>query len=86
VSDAGGRRWVRGQDRVHLRDQVAGHGDDDLFRPRRLLAHGADPNLRDPGHGTTPLEESQRGNSPAHREVEAILRPVTRGDTSGDRA
>src|SRR5260370_21060278 len=32
---AGGRRWVRGQDKVHLRYQAAGHGDDDLFRPRR---------------------------------------------------
>ena len=53
---------------------------------RRLLAHGADPNLRDPGHFTTPLEESQQENSPAHREVEAILRPLTRGDTLEDRA
>lgn len=51
---------------------------------QRLLAHGADPNLRDPGHDTTPLEESQRENSPAHREVEAILRPVTRRDTPED--
>jgi ankyrin repeat protein len=46
---------------------------------RRLLAHGADPNLRDPEHDTTPLEESQREKSPAHRAVEAILRPHTRG-------
>ena len=53
---------------------------------RRLLAHGADPNLRDPEHDTTPLEESQRENTPAHREVEAILRPLTRGDAPGDRA
>jgi hypothetical protein len=53
---------------------------------RRLLAHGADPNLRDPEHDTTPLEESQRENSQAHREVEAILKPLTRGDTSRDRA
>jgi uncharacterized protein len=44
---------------------------------RRLLAHGADPNLRDPGHHCTPLEESQQGDSPGHREVEAILRPLT---------
>ena len=44
---------------------------------RRLLAHGADPNLRDPKHNTTPLEESRRESSPAHREVEAILRPLT---------
>ena len=48
---------------------------------RRLLAHGADPDLRDPGHHATPLEESQRENSRAHREVETILRPLTRGDS-----
>ena len=49
---------------------------------RRLLAHGADPNLRDPRHHTTPLQESQRENSPGHREVEAILGPLTEnGDT-----
>jgi hypothetical protein len=53
---------------------------------QRLLAHGADPNLRDPEHDTTPLEESQRENTPAHREVEAILRPLTHGDAPGDRA
>ncbi len=53
---------------------------------RRLLARGADPNLRDPKHNTTPLEESQGENSPGHREVEAILRPLTRGDTPEDRA
>jgi ankyrin repeat protein len=35
---------------------------------RRLLAHGADPNLRDPRHNTTPLHESQREKSPAQRE------------------
>jgi uncharacterized protein len=44
---------------------------------RRLLAHGADPSLRDPAHHRTPLEESQMGDSPGHREVEAILRPLT---------
>lgn len=44
---------------------------------RRLLAHGADPNLRDPEHQRTPLEESRKGDSPGHREVEAILRPLT---------
>ena len=48
---------------------------------RRLLAHGADPSLRDPKHNTTPLEESQQDNSPGHREVEAILRPLTPDDT-----
>jgi uncharacterized protein len=53
---------------------------------RRLLAHGADPNLRGPGHNITPLEESQRESSPAHREVETILRPLTRSDTPEDRA
>jgi len=44
---------------------------------RRLLAHGADPNLRDPTHHRTPLEEAQNGDSPRHREVEGILRPLT---------
>jgi len=44
---------------------------------RRLLAHGADPNLRDPRHHKTPLEECQLARSPGHREVEAILRPLT---------
>jgi ankyrin repeat protein len=49
---------------------------------RRLLAHGADPNLRDPRHHRTPLEECQPPNryldGPGHAEVEAILRPLTR--------
>ena len=40
-----------------------------------------DPNFRDPGHNTTPLDESQRENTPGHREVEAILRPLTKDDT-----
>ena len=31
---------------------------------RRLLAHGADPNLRDPQHHRTPLEECQPADSP----------------------
>jgi uncharacterized protein len=44
---------------------------------RRLLAHGADPNLRDPRHHRTPLEECQPADSPGHREVEAILGPLT---------
>ena len=47
---------------------------------RRLLAHGADPNLRDPVHHRTPLEECQLDNSyldsPGHAEVEAILRSL----------
>jgi uncharacterized protein len=57
---------------------------------RRLLAHGADPGLRDPTHHRTPLEESQQGDSPGHREVEAILRPLTQDtrnpppDATGD--
>jgi hypothetical protein len=50
---------------------------------RRLLAHGADPSLRDPQHHRTPLEECQAADSPEHREVEAILRPLTRNDTPG---
>jgi uncharacterized protein len=45
---------------------------------RRLLAHGADPELRDPRHHRTPLEECQRANNPGHAEVAAILRPLTR--------
>ena len=52
---------------------------------RRLLTHGANPNLRDPQHHTTPLEENQRENNPGHREVDAILRPLTRSDTPTDR-
>jgi hypothetical protein len=44
---------------------------------RRLLAHGADPNLRDPRHHRTPLEDCQEGDSPGHREVEVILGPLT---------
>lgn len=52
---------------------------------RRLLAHGADPNLRDPEHHRTPLEWCQPAyrylDSPAHDEVDAILRPLTRNDT-----
>jgi uncharacterized protein len=49
---------------------------------RRLLAHGADPDLRDPRHHRTPLEECQPPNrsleGPGHAEAEAILRPLTR--------
>jgi hypothetical protein len=47
---------------------------------RRLLDHGADPNLRDPAHHRTPLEEVQLNRypgSPAHDEAEAILWPLT---------
>ncbi|MEU6644125.1 ankyrin repeat domain-containing protein [Saccharomonospora sp. NPDC046836] len=49
---------------------------------RRLLAHGADPGLRDPQHQRTPLDWCQPENryvdSPAHDEVDTILRPLTR--------
>jgi uncharacterized protein len=44
---------------------------------RRLLAHGANPNLRDPRHHRTPLEECQKGVTSGHREVAVILRPLT---------
>jgi uncharacterized protein len=47
---------------------------------RRLLTHGADPNLRDPQNHRTPLEECQPADSPGHRDVEAILGPLTRQD------
>ncbi len=43
---------------------------------RRLLAHGADPGVRDE-QGRTPLDLCRAGTSPDHREVEAILAPVT---------
>jgi len=39
---------------------------------RRLLVHGADPSLPD-DEGRTPLDLSRLGDTPAHREVEAIL-------------
>ena len=42
---------------------------------RRLLAHGADPNLRDP-HGCTPLDLCRAGTTQGHREVEATLVPL----------
>jgi len=48
---------------------------------RRLLAHGADPNLRDARHHRTALEwcapEHRYLDGPGHAEVEAILRPLT---------
>lgn len=44
---------------------------------RRLLAHGADPNLRD-DQGRTPLDLCRQGDrSPERQEVEAILAPLT---------
>ncbi len=42
---------------------------------RQLLAHGADPGLRD-GEGRTPLDLCRAGTTLAHREVEAILTPL----------
>ncbi|TYB41853.1 DUF5990 family protein [Actinomadura chibensis] len=55
---------------------AAGHGR--AAAVRRLLGHGADPDLRDPVHRRTALEECERpGRSPAHEEVAALLRPVT---------
>lgn len=49
---------------------------------RRLLEHGADPNLRDE-HGHTALDLCQPANryldNPGHDEVDAILRPLTAG-------
>ena len=60
-------------------------GDGRAASVRRLLAHGADPDLRDPLHNRTALEECQvpqrPPDSPAHDEAEAILRPVTGGGT-----
>jgi hypothetical protein len=50
---------------------------------RRLLAHGADPNLRDGEHHRTPLEWCRHGragiagDSPGHAQVEAILAQLT---------
>jgi len=59
---------------------AAGNGR--LASVKRLLAHGADPDLRDPRHHRTPLEEIQRASrsldSPGYDEVAAILRPLTR--------
>jgi hypothetical protein len=49
---------------------------------RRMLDHGADPNVVDPLHHRTALEfclaGDRHGNSPAHHEVAEILRPLTR--------
>jgi ankyrin repeat protein len=64
---------------------AAGSGRPDGVR--RLLAHGADPDLRDPEHHRTPLEECQLANenldSPGHQETWAILRPFTREPDRG---
>jgi ankyrin repeat protein len=60
----------------HPLRQAAGNG-----RPasvRRLLDHGADPNLRDE-RGRTPLDLCRDGG---HDEVEAILAPLTSAETN----
>jgi uncharacterized protein len=53
---------------------------------RRLLTHGADPDLRDPQHHRTPLQwcqpENRNLDSPGHNEVDAILRPLTLHDAT----
>ena len=51
---------------------------------RRLLAHGADPDLRDAERNLTPLDlcrkhRSGASNPAAYDEVEAILEPITSG-------
>lgn len=77
--DAVDEQWGRQALRV-----AAQHG-----RPtslRRLLDHGADPNLRDPVHHRTPLDwcqpEHRYLDSPAHDEIDAILRPLTANGTA----
>ena len=59
--------------------RVAAHNGRPLS-VRRLLDHGADPNLRDQ-HGNTALDLCQPGrrylDHPGHDEVDAILRPLT---------
>src|SRR5262249_20810144 len=49
---------------------------------KRLLAHGADPNLRDPATHRTPLQECQPPDNLGHHEVEAILRPLPQQDST----
>ncbi len=58
---------------------------------RRLLDHGADPNLRDPGSGLTPLELCRRSraggsDTPGHAAVEAILADATASEASAPTA
>ncbi|MGC4954651.1 DUF5990 family protein [Actinomadura citrea] len=58
---------------------AAGNGRPEAVR--RLLRHGADPDLRDPVHRRTALQACEPPNrpahSPAHDQVAAVLRPVT---------
>lgn len=61
---------------------AAGNGRPDSVR--RLLAHGADPNLADPDHNLTPLgwcrkNRSGHANTGGHDQVEAILEAITTG-------
>jgi ankyrin repeat protein len=49
---------------------------------RRLLDHGADPRLRDPDDGLTPLDlcrkaRAEHTDTTGHQEVESILEAVT---------
>jgi len=48
---------------------------------RRLLAHGANPNLRDEQR-RTPLDLCRAGTTSGHRAVEEILTPITSDDAS----
>jgi len=59
---------------------AAGNGRADSVK--RLLAHGADPNLRDPANHRTPLQECQPADNLGHHAVEAILRPLTQQDST----
>jgi ankyrin repeat protein len=79
--DAADAEWGRQALRT-----AANHG-----RPasvRRLLEHGADPNLRDED-GFTALDlcqpERRYLDGPGHDEVDAILRRITRGSQGGPR-
>ena len=59
---------------------AAGNGRPESVQ--RLLAHGADPNLRDPEHGRTPLDwcrlnRATAANTSGYDQVEQILLPIT---------
>ncbi len=73
--DASDRTWGRQALRV-----AAENGR--VAAVRRLLERSADPNVRDPEHGRTPLEWCRHGRERltdrrAHDQVEAMLAPVT---------